>query len=359
MATIKDVAQDAGVSVGTVSNVLNGGRVGEERRQRVEESIRRLGYQVNGLARGLRTQRTDYVVLILPNISNPFYSTLLQDLERELALAGKYPLLCISEGNPEKEIRYLKMAKNNKVDGIIGVSFSDVEEYVDESMAVVSIERHFPQRIPCVACDNFLGGQLAAENLVRRGATELLFLQTISSVESEVSRRRDGFEEYCIVHGIPYSSVSISENQVSSVFSAFSARGVIHNVLKVHMEETVNDRRPNGVFAGADHLAVVVMEELRAMGYRVPEDVQLIGYDGLRVMNSGGLFVSSIYQDTRAIAEAGVDCLIRLLNGEQVESVMDLPVRFMEGGTTLGLRDPKQSRTGQASGWDSEKRVRE
>lgn len=341
MVTIKDVAQDAGVSVGTVSNVLNGGRVGEERRRRVEESIDRLGYQVNSLARGLRTQRTNYVVVILPNISNPFYSMLLQDLERELVLAGKNPLLCISEGNPEKEIRYLKMAKNNKVDGIIGVSFSDVEEYVDESMAFVSIERHFPQRIPCVACDNFLGGQLAAENLVRRGATELLFLQTIMSVESEVSRRRDGFEEYCITHGISNGSVTFSENQVSSVFSSFSSRGVIHNVLKVHMEEMSNGRRPNGIFAGTDHLAVVVMEELRAMGYRVPEDVQVIGYDGLRVLNSGALYVSSIYQDTGLIAKTSVDCLVRLLNGEQVESVRNLPVRFMDGGTTLALRDPQ------------------
>ena len=68
MATIKDVAMDAGVSVGTVSNVINGGNVSEERRQRVEQSIQKLGYQVNGIARKMRTQRTDYVVVILPAI---------------------------------------------------------------------------------------------------------------------------------------------------------------------------------------------------------------------------------------------------------------------------------------------------
>ena len=81
MATIKDVAMDAGVSVGTVSNVINGGNVSEERRQRVEQSIQKLGYQVNGIARKMRTQRTDYVVVILPDITNPFYSLLLQGLE--------------------------------------------------------------------------------------------------------------------------------------------------------------------------------------------------------------------------------------------------------------------------------------
>ena len=72
---------DAGVSVGTVSNVINGGNVSEERRQRVEQSIQKLGYQVNGIARKMRTQRTDYVVVILPDITNPFYSLLLQGLE--------------------------------------------------------------------------------------------------------------------------------------------------------------------------------------------------------------------------------------------------------------------------------------
>lgn len=80
---------DAGVSVGTVSNVINGGKVSEERRQRVERSIQKLGYQVNGIARKMRTQRTDYVVVILPNIINPFYSLLLQGLEHALSAYDK------------------------------------------------------------------------------------------------------------------------------------------------------------------------------------------------------------------------------------------------------------------------------
>ena len=118
MATIKDVAMDAGVSVGTVSNVINGGNVSEERKQRVEQSIQKLGYQVNGIARKMRTQRTDYVVVILPDVTNPFYSMLLQGLERALSAYGKQPLLCISDGEKEKEIKYIEMAKANKVDGI-------------------------------------------------------------------------------------------------------------------------------------------------------------------------------------------------------------------------------------------------
>lgn len=335
MITIKDVAQDAGVSVGTVSNVINGGKVSEERRLRVEASIRKLGYQVNGLARGMRTQRTDYVVVLLPNITNPFYTLLLQDLEKALSSIGKLPLLCISDGEKQKEMKYLEMARTNKVDGIIGVTFSDVEEYVEQSMAFVSIERHFASAIPCVACDNYGGGWMAAENLHRRGADNLLFFQSIMSVENEVRKRRLGFEGYCEQHNLAFGSVTFSEKQVPTVYSSFSSRALIREVLRGHMGNGVSGEYPNGIFAGTDHLAVVIVEELRGMGYRVPEDVQVIGYDGLRFLNQGSPLVSSIYQNTALIADTSVQCLSRLWRGEEVENIMDLPVQFLDGGTTL------------------------
>ena len=338
MATIKDVAMDAGVSVGTVSNVINGGNVSEERRQRVEQSIPKLGYQVNGIARKMRTQRTDYVVVILPDITNPFYSLLLQGLEHALSAYDKQPLLCISDGEKEKEIKYIEMARTNKVDGIIGVTFSDVEEYLDDTLAFVSIERRFSKNIPCVSGDNYLGGRMAAENLVRRGATNLLLVQTIMSVDNEVRKRRLGFEGYCEENEIPYASITFSEKQVPSVYSSFSARSLIGSVLQAHMNNQMTENgRPNGIFAGTDHLAIVIQEELEQMGLRVPEDVQVIGYDGLRWMNTGQPFVSSIYQDTGIIAKTSVDCLMRLLNGEAVEDIVDLPIVFQDGGTTLPL----------------------
>lgn len=320
------------------ADVINGGNVSEERRQRVEQSIQKLGYQVNGIARKMRTQRTDYVVVILPDITNPFYSLLLQGLEHALSAYDKQPLLCISDGEKEKEIKYIEMARTNKVDGIIGVTFSDVEEYLDDTLAFVSIERRFSKNIPCVSGDNYLGGRMAAENLVRRGATNLLLVQTIMSVDNEVRKRRLGFEGYCEENEIPYASITFSEKQVPSVYSSFSARSLIGSVLQAHMNNQMTENgRPNGIFAGTDHLAIVIQEELEQMGLRVPEDVQVIGYDGLRWMNTGQPFVSSIYQDTGIIAKTSVDCLMRLLNGEAVEDIVDLPIVFQDGGTTLPL----------------------
>ena len=182
---------------------------------------------------------------------------------------------------------------------------------------------------------------MAADSLIRRGAKHLLFFQTISSVENEVRKRRYGFEACCEANDVAYGSVSFSEQQVPSIYSSFSARNLINSVLRAHMENHGKGARPDGIFAGTDHLAVVIMEELCGMGLRVPEDVQVIGYDGLKMLNTGRQLVSSIYQDTELIAKTSVDCLERLLNGEKVDNIIDLPVTFIEGGSTLPLTEEK------------------
>ena len=116
-------------------------------------------------------QKTDYVVVILPNLINPYFALLLDALESELSAVGKQVLLCLSGDDAEREVAFMDMAKQNKVDGIIGVTYSKVEEERIENMAFVSIDRHYKSHIPCVAGDNWQGGWLAAENLHKRGST--------------------------------------------------------------------------------------------------------------------------------------------------------------------------------------------
>ena len=205
MATIKDVARDAGVSVGTVSNVLNGGKVSAERRHQVEASIKKLDYQVNTLAKGMRMQKTDYVVVILPNLINPYFSVLLQHLENALSREGNQTILCLSGDDEQREEKFVEMAKANKIDGIIGITYSKIDKYLTSDMPFVSIDRRFGAGIPCVSSDNRMGGWLAAENLYRRGARSLLCFQMVNSLGCEVRKRRKGFEEFCMEHEVTYS----------------------------------------------------------------------------------------------------------------------------------------------------------
>ena len=337
MVTIKDVAKDAGVSVGTVSNVINGGRVSKEKKNLVMRSIKKLDYQINALAKGMRTQKTDYVVVILPNLINPYFALLLDALEAELSEVGKRPILCLSNDEEEREVNFIEMAKCSKVDGIIGITYSQIDKYLTDDIAFVSIDRHYRSRVTCVACDNKKGGWLAAENLHKRGAKNLLSFQTVSSMDSEVRKRKNGFEEYCMEHGIPYSCTELSERQVYSLYSSYGSGNLIGKVLKAYVGENESEESVDGIFASSDHLAVVIKEELERMGKRVPEDVQIIGFDGLRFLNQGQPVVSSIAQPIREIARQSVSCLTEILQTGKAESVTDLPVQFQEGFTTKGL----------------------
>lgn len=339
MATIKDVARDAGVSVGTVSNVINGAKVRDEKRILVENSIKKLDYHVNAWARGLKMKRTDCVLVILPDLENPFFTMLLSCLEKKLFACNKRVFLCVSDGNQEKEARFIELANQNKIDGIVGITYSNIEEYLTDSMAFVSIDRHFHSPVPIVASDNRMGGRMAAEVLHTRGSKNLLCLLMVSSLDNEVRKRRQGFEEYCQEHEIQYNSVEFSEKQVKSVYSSFESEKLVNHVLQMYINNDFGSGSVDGIFAGTDHLAITVCQKLREMGKRVPEDVQVIGFDGLRLINQGPYLVSSIEQPVGQIAEEAVENLLKLCNHEEVAELTILPVRFVDGGTTRKLEN--------------------
>ena len=169
MVTIKDVAKEAGVSVGTVSNVINNVQVKPSTKEKVEEAIKKLNYEPNIYARGFKINRTNTVALILPTIWNPFFSELAYNIEKNLRKAGMKMILCNSNKEDKAEIEYISMAKQNKMDGVIAITYSDIDEYVSEKIPFVSIDRYFSKDITYISSDNFEGGKLAAEKLVEFG----------------------------------------------------------------------------------------------------------------------------------------------------------------------------------------------
>ena len=124
--TMKDVAREAGVALGTVSKVINGIPVSEEYRNRVMTAIETLHYEVNTYARGLKTRKTNFIALIIPNTVNPFFASFVDYIEGALYKRGLKLLLCCADGILEKEIAYLNLITQNKVDGIIALTYSDV-----------------------------------------------------------------------------------------------------------------------------------------------------------------------------------------------------------------------------------------
>lgn len=319
--TMKDVAREAGVALGTVSKVFNSIPVGEDYRRRVEEAAKRLGYQVNSYARGLKTNRTYSVALILPNVTDPFFAMLAQEVCSVLAQRGYRTILSTTDYGPEAEQRCIQMVQQNKVDGIIGLTYNpDLE--VDPRLPYVSIDRYFNASVPCVSSDNFGGGQLAAEKLLGLGCKRPLFLRIGSKVPGESDKRGDGFESVFRQRKIECASLRLCDEEGYAPFRDF---------LSVHMDQ--GRLAFDGIFCVTDALAVRIRAMLSELGLRVPEDVQLIGFDGIRRFAQEGFHCSTIVQPIDRIAETSVELLLRE-DRSNLPSLVCLPVAYAPGGTT-------------------------
>lgn len=319
--TMKDVAAEAGVALGTVSKVVNGLPVGESYRVRVEEAIRKLNYQVNSYAQGLKLQKTRTVALLIPNTKEPFYGSLAYHINVSLLKRKYRMLLCSTDYDLGQEQEYVRMAQQNKVDGIIGLTYNP-DLVIVEGTPFVAIDRSMGTKIPCVASDNFAGGMLAAEKLADLGCKNVAFLRTGASLTNEPNKRKAGFENGCLSRKLSYEMKILNDGDPFEEFDKF---------LMSHMQG--GKLAFDGLFCVTDGVANYILDVLRRMQLRVPEDVQVIGFDGTRDI-SGNYICSTIVQPMAEIAEMCVELLLQE-NMSVKPPLVCLPVTFAYGGTTL------------------------
>ena len=226
MVTIKEVAKEAGVSVGTVSNVINNIQVKPSTKAKVDEAIKKLNYEPNIYARGFKMNRTNTVAVILPTIWNPFFSELAYNIEKNLRKAGMKMIICNSNKDNKAEVEYISMAKQNKMDGIIAITYSDIDEYVSERIPFVSIDRYFSKDITYVCSNNFEGGRLAAEKLVEFGCERIAYIGRGSKINNATRKRKDGFISYCKEKSIDYDICELlgSDEEFNELLDKFIAK---------------------------------------------------------------------------------------------------------------------------------------
>ena len=318
---MKDVAREAGVSLGTVSKVINGIPVGESYKKRVEEAAKKLGYQVNIYAKGLRAQINQFIILMMPTLRHPFFALLADELAVELFKNGYRAFLTVTNYDPKTEEKCISMVRQNMAGGIIALTYNP-DLKVDESIPFVTIDRHCKAGVPCISSDNFGGGKLAAEKLIEKGCKKLLFMRIGSAVSSEVDKRSAGFEYACRLYNVDFTSICLNDEDTEEPFY-------------LYLREHTVDGKPDfdGIFCNTDKLACLVRNRLTEAGIRVPEDVQIIGYDGMPDYITGKMKCSTIVQPIDLIAQTAVTAL---LNSDKavLPALMALPVHFAEGGTT-------------------------
>lgn len=319
--TMKDVAREAGVSLGTVSKVMNGISVGESYRTRVEAAVAKLDYRVNNYAKGLKSNQTYIIAVMMPNLISPFFAKLVDCINRALTKRKYRMLFYATDYDPQQEQELVILAEQQKVDGIICLSYNP-DLKVSENVPLVSIDRYYGAQIPCVASDNYSGGRIAAEKLVENGCRNLAFMRIGSKFENEPNKRKDGFINACEAMNIPYTLKIVEDGIPYSAFEDF---------LKEHISDGKLDF--DGIFCVTDSLAHQIRNSLKNMGIHVPEDVQLIGFDGAQYFGDMEYYCSTIVQPIEDIAETSVDMVLQM-RSSKIPSLVCLPVSYAYGGTT-------------------------
>ena len=322
MATMKDVAQRAGVGVGTVSRVINRvPGVKESTLIKVNQAIKELNYIPDEYARGLKTKSSRTIALILPSVWYPFFSEFAYYVEKRLGKENYKLLLCNSNGNPAEEAKYIKMLKQNKIDAIIAITYSDIEQYIYSNIPFVSLDRYFDKKVSYVTSDNYEGGKLAARKLLEHGARSLAYVGSHSKYPNGTMLRRAGFRDYLENIGIDYKEIFLQEPV--NDFTPY-----ILEMLKVHP-------KIDGIFCHTDSLLLKLRKILNQYGYRVPEDIQLIGFDGMNLSSDLPLGISTIAQPVEQLANGAVDLVLRKIADPSLKNEAKMyPVRYVDGNTT-------------------------
>jgi LacI family transcriptional regulator len=309
---IKDVAQHAGVSVTTVSNVLNStNRISRSTRDRVRASIEALGYVRNAAAHQLRAGHTTTIGLIVPDGSNPFYSAIASGAEDVAFERGASVLVGNSNRSVEREQRYINLFQEQRVFGVLIAPVSGSTERIDEliqrgltPVVVGRVSR--PERCSSVSIDNTAGGYMATRHLLDIGRRRLLFVGPVDApgVKDRLAGARSAVEDAA---GATLEVVDTSDTTVAAGRRAGA-----------ELAARRPDERPDGVFCANDLLATGMLHAfVESQAVRVPQDIAMIGYDDIDFAASAIVPLSSIHQPATLIGRTAVELLNEELEDPQ------------------------------------------
>ncbi|WP_394554105.1 LacI family DNA-binding transcriptional regulator [Agromyces sp. MMS24-JH15] len=306
-ASVRDVAALAGVSVGTVSNVLNRpDKVAPGTVERVQAAIERLGFVRNDAARQLRAGRSRSIGLVVLDVRNPFFTDVARGAEDRAAEDGMTVLLGNSDDDPVREGAYLDLFEEQRVHGVLISPRTDdpprLHRLRSRGTPVVLVDRESPDLgLSSVAVDDVVGGELAARHLLSIGRRRIAFVGGPSSIRQVTDRLAGARAAVAEVEG---ATLEVVETEALTVLAGRAAG----EALRARRPED----RPDAVFAANDLLAMGVLQALVMRGeVRVPEDVALIGYDDIDFASAAVVPLSSIRQPAALIGYTAVDLLLR------------------------------------------------
>ena len=323
---MSDVAERAGLSISTVSHVINNSRsVSDESRQRVLQAMEELDFKPNALARSLRLRKTNTLGMIVPDSANPFFAEVSRAIE-DASFAQNYSvILCNSEGDLDKQGAYTNVLIENRVAGILFVAAGPSTELVNDlgrrRVPLVVVDREVPGvGVDTVMTNHAQGGCLATQHLIDLGHKRIACIAGNSEV-SPSAERLTGYRQTLNKNGHPYDKKLV----VKGDFQYESGYGATTYLLAL-------ERPPTAIFACNDLMAVGCISAASEFGYRVPDDLSVVGFDDVRLASFTNPPLTTIVQPKVEIGTIATKMLLeRVLD-------MDSKPRFTRLDTELKIR---------------------
>lgn len=326
--SIKEIAEFCNVSVATVSRVINdNGRFSEETRKKVEDAIEQYDYKPNMVARSLRTRKSQCIGVLVPNINNEFFSSIVLEIENYFFPKGYSVFICNTNGDEKREKEYLRSLDVKGVDGLIYISGMKgiVANCLKRKIPMVCIDRNpnIDENIVIVQSDNYKGGFLATEELIKKGCKEILILKSFKSHSSN-KQRFEGYKQALKKYNIP-----IQEQLILDINTT------IEDGKQAVDQLIMKDIAFDGIFAVNDFVAFGSLVSLKENKIEVPKQVKIVGFDNVFISKYSYPAITTINQDKKKLAQEASKVLLELIKNEFIgEHHIVLPVSLVVRSTT-------------------------
>jgi DNA-binding LacI/PurR family transcriptional regulator len=313
LSTIEDVAKLAGLSRTTVSRVLNDHPyVSVEKKKLVQQAMEHLGYVPNSAARSLRNQKTGIIAVLIPKISTPFFSQLLERLEMAASAKSYQLIICQTQFSKQKERNYLNLLKTKQVDGVIMTSFENdwsiIESYLNYGPILLCNEIVENAEIPMVYMNQANSGYLVAKHLLERGHRHIAYCSN-GIVSEGMKAREQGFKR-----ALAEASCFLDEKfYFENVSSVEDGKQIFRKI--VNMKIT-----PTAIFTGGDPVAAGIISEAKKQGWSIPEELAVVGFDDMEITELLDPMITTVIQPVEEMALKSMEVIYEKIHKKQYRS---------------------------------------
>jgi LacI family transcriptional regulator len=347
-ASIKDVARQAGVSIATVSHVINDTRfVREETRQKVLDAIEVLNYQPNAVARGLVTNSTQKIGLVISDITNPFFTAVTRGVEDEINQHRYNTILCNTDEDPQREDDYLRLLTTQQIDGLIiaptGIRCESLLQMAEANLPIVLLDRTTPDlEAPLFNVNNVDGAYQAIRYLISLGHQRIGFVIGADAISTQRDRLAGAklalreanlpLDDNLIVQADPHF-YGILPYQPSSAVRPLPHQQTLPSAYQALRKLLALPNRPSAIFVSSNQLTIGALYAFKESGLKCPEDISLVSFDDHDWAPLFSPALTVVRQPTYQLGRLAANLLMTLIKGERVEAPQPLPAELIIRGS--------------------------